>query len=293
MTSGFGVDKGADGSGTSSSDIRKIQGGLYSPGIISGCTITTSPSTMTYTVSPGVVAIKTAAGEIVLAPVPQTSVTSANGPANTTRNDIVYVQQRYPSIEGDANVVVGIGTSLPERAVKLRTYRVSAAQTNSNASVATDGIEYAIPYGTSLGKLHDWQNTYDGLISIPLLREGHGSFTLPTDRRVRFSISVCLSAAGAYGFDNSKYCEWFFLPNVQGPTINGDLVIWTTDGLHQAWATYNFEHYVDLPAGQYTTSIGCGRMVGPGQAVQHYGIDGNGYGRPGLYFLVEDIGPVA
>lgn len=302
MTVGWGVDSTVSGgvvtSGTNASDVRKVWGAIYTPGIIDGCVITRSGSAMTYTVSAGVVAIRTGQKEVVMAPVASGPVPTIAAPGSGTRIDLIYAEQRFPA-SGDSNVQVKVAqfatnaaVVLPANSVEIDRYQISAGQTNTNAAVRVGGIVYSIPYGASLGTLHHWQNTYDGLISQELLREGHGTFTLPTDRRVRFSISVTLSAQGASGFDNSKYCEWYFLPYIQGPTINGDMVIWTTDGLHQAWATYNFEHYADLPAGQYTTSIGAGRMVGPGTAIQHYGIDNAGFGRPGLYYLVQDIGPV-
>jgi hypothetical protein len=253
---------------------------------------------MTYSVAAGVAAIPTGTKEIVMAPVQATTVTAPAAPGSGTRVDLIYAVQRFPS-SGDSYVQIKVDSFakdsdafLPANAIELDRYLVTAGQTNTNAAVRLWGINYSIPYGASLGLLHQWQNTYNGLLSIPLLREGHGKFTLPTDRRVRFSISACLSAEGANGFDNSKYCEWYFLPNIQGPTVNGDPVIWTTDGLHQAWGTYNFELYLDLPAGEYTTSIGAGRMVGPGRALLHYGLDGGGFGRPGLLYRVEDDGPV-
>ncbi len=302
MSVGWGADPTVVGStvtsGTSSEDVRKVWGALYTPGIVDGCIITRSGSAMTFSVSSGVVAIKTGTNEVVMAPVEATTVTTTAAPGTGSRVDLIYAEQMLP-VSGDSTVkpkVVSFATNaavvVPANSVELDRYLISAGQTNTNSAVRVGGIIYSIPYGASLGKLHDWQNTYNGLISLPLLREGHGQFTLPTDRRVRFSISVCLSAEGASGFDNSKYCEWYFLPYIQGPTVNGDMVIWTTDGLHQAWGTYNFEHYADLPAGDYVTSIGAGRMVGPGRALQHYGLDGQGFGRPGLYFLVQDIGPV-
>lgn len=290
MVAGFGVDKGADGSGTTASDIRKIWGGIYTPGIIDGCKITTSATNMQYTVAAGVVAIGTATKETVLAPVALTTVTGAAAPASGTRTDTIYVQQRYPSIEGDANTVVGITTgSAPARSIIIGKYTVSAGQTNSNASVATTDRTFSIPYGASLGVLHSWQSPASGPLSIPLLREGFGSFTLPTDRRLRFSLSALLYAGGgASGFDNSKYTEHYFLPMLDG----GDMLIWTTPGLHQAWATYNWDYYVNVLAGTHTTGLGAGRMVGPGQASTHYGLDTNGFGRRGIYFQVEDAGPI-
>lgn len=302
MTVGWGVDSTvADGvvtSGTTSSDVRKVWGALYTPGIVDGCVVTRSGSAMTYTIASGVVAIPTGTKEAIMAPIQGTTINTLAAPATGTRVDLIYAEQRFPA-SGDSYVQVKVAhfdkdadAWMPANSIELDRYLVSAGQTNTNSAVRLHGINYSIPYGASLGTLHFWQNTFNGQLSLNLLREGHGTFTLPTDRRVRFSMSACLSSEGASGFDNSKYCEWYFLPNIQGPTVNGDMLIWTTDGLHQAWGTYNFEHSIDLPAGQYTTNIGAGRMVGPGRALLHYGADGAGFGRPGLIFRVEDYGPV-
>jgi hypothetical protein len=281
MTIGFGVDKGTNNQGTTSADIRKIFGGIYTPGIISGCTVTTNSTQ--YIVSAGVAAIKIATGEIVLAPIPAISITI---PTTGARTDIVYAKQRLPSIDGGlSDVLVGVTSgALPTQSVLLKKFSVSS----TNIPTQTGSQDYSIPYGASLGVLHKWQNTYSGPLSTTLLREGHGTISLPTDRRLRFSISALLYAEGASGFDDAKYTEHYFLPNIDG----GDFVIWTTPGLHQAWATYNFEEFINVTAGTHTVNLGSGRMVGPGRACTFYGLDGNGFGRRGVYFQVEDAGPV-
>lgn len=290
MTAGFGVDKGADGSGTNSSDIRKIFGGIYTPGIISGCEIVLSPTAMTYTVTPGVVAIQTAVGEIVLAPVAQTTVTTANGPATGTRNDIIYVQQRYPSIEGDANIVVGVGASLPARAVKLRTYNVPAGATKSNLAIASDYLDFSIPYGASLGTLHYYQHPSGIGEALPQFqRFGGGSFSIPSDRMLRFKVFAVLGSSGANGFDNSKYCEYGFIPYC---STSGDFVLWSTGGLHQAWQTHYFETTIGVPAGPVEVNLVFTKLVGPGTPVVYRGGGSDGYGRRGIEFTVEDAGPI-
>lgn len=288
MTAGFGVDKGADGSGTSSSDIRKIFGGLYTPGIISGCTVTTSATIMSYTVNAGVVAISSATGEIILAPVATTAISTPAAPGTGTRTDTVYVQQRFPSIEGDANLIVGVTSgALPARAVALNRYIISAGQTKTSSAVATGGIDYSIPYGASLGRLHYYQHTNNGVLPTDITRIGNGTFNLPTDRRVRFSMRATMNAMGASGFDNAKYCEWAFLPSVDG----NDFLIWSTPGLHQAWQTVLFDGSIDLSAGVHTVNLAMKRLIGPGVAESHYGIDSNGWIRNGIEFFVEDVGP--
>lgn len=298
MSVGWGVDSTVSGgtvtSGTNASDVRKVWGALYTPGIVDGCVVTRSGSAMTYSVASGVVAVNTGTKEIVMAPVDTTVVPTAAAPASGSRVDLLYAEQRFPA-SGDSTVQVKVASFdtnalvvVPANSVELRRYQVSAGQTNTNAAVQVGGTNYSIPYGASLGVLHTWQNTYSGLLSTALLREGHGTIDLPTDRRVRFSVSALLYADGAVGFDNSKYTEHYFLPNVDG----GDQIIWTTPGLHQAWGTYNWDTYINLAAGRHTVHLGAGRMVGPGRAATYYGLDGNGFGRKGVYFQVEDAGPV-
>jgi hypothetical protein len=38
--------------------------------------------------------------------------------------------------------------------------------------------------------------------------------------------------------------------------------------------------------------VGGTRIVGPGIALLHSGVGGDGYGRTGLTFTVEDLGPI-
>lgn len=301
MTVGWGVDATVVNnivtSGTNASDVRKVWGALYTPGIINGCSITTSGSAMSYTVSSGVVAISPTVGETIMAPVQGTTVIATAAPTSGSRVDVIYAIQRQPA-SGDSNVVISVSSFDSESVVvppaasqELARYLVSAGQTNTNAAVQIGNVKYSIPYGGTLGILHYWQNKFDGDLSVPLLREGYGTFNLPTDRLVRYTYRAVLSARNAGGFDNSKYCEYGYLFNTDRIGGSGDFVLHTTPGLHQAWATYEFNSTIVLPAGKNTVSMAGTRMVGPGTAWQHYGADGNGYGRRGGEFQVEDLGP--
>jgi hypothetical protein len=249
---------------------------------------------MTYTVNSGVVAISPVVGEVIMAPVQGATVTTAAAPGTGTRVDVVYAQQRQPA-SGDSYVVIGVvsfateaAIVMPENSQELSRFQVSAGQTNTNAAVRLGGLKYSIPYGGSLGVLHKWNNTFNGALSIPLLREGHGTFELPTDRRIKFTMTAVLSAQGASGFDNSKYCEYGWIFNLDG----GDHILHTTPGLHQAWGTYQFETVFEVPAGRHTCHVAGTRIVGPGIALLHYGVGGDGYGRRGQEFIVEDLGPI-
>jgi hypothetical protein len=252
---------------------------------------------MQYTVSSGVAAIPAATGEVYMAPVNQTTVTVPAAPGTGTRVDVIYLVQHIPS-SGDSNVAVSATTfatesavALPANSLEIDRYQTSSGQISTNASVRLGSPTFSIPYGGSLGVLHYWQNKYDGNLSRSLLREGYGTFDLPTDRLVRFTYRAVLSARDAGGFDNSKYCEYGYLFNVNTIGGSGDFVLHTTPGLHQAWATYEFNSVTTLPAGPNTVSMAGLRIVGPGDAWQHYGADGQGFGRRGGEFSVEDLGP--
>lgn len=290
MPSGWGVDptieNGIVTSGTSAEDVRKVWGALYSPGIISGCEVKTNTN-MTYTITEGVVAIKTATGQVVLSPVAATTIPTAAAPATGTRTDIVWVRQKFPSPDNNSNVVVEVGTTLPTRALMLRKFTVSAGATNTNAAVVDAARDFSIPYGASLGTLHYYQNTFSGVISNTLLREGIGTIYLPTDRLVRFTYRGVHSAQNAVRFDDARYCELAVYPSVD----NNNFELWTSGGLHQAWETVEFTTTRALTAGTHTVSYVRRREVGPGSIVQWHGWYNGNY-RRGAEFFVEDAGPI-
>lgn len=303
MTVGWGVDATVNGSGvvtsgTEAADVRKVWGALYTPGVISGCLITRSGSAMTYTISSGVAAIKVSDGQVIMSPVQGNTFTATAAPGSGTRVDVAFVEQRFPAA-GDSTVAFRVlpfaneaAIVLPPNSLEVGRFVVSAGQTNTNAAVKIGEVNYSIPYGASLGVLHQWTNQYHGpLWTGGIERQGHGTINLPTDRRLRFSIQSTLYAVGASGFSDSAYCEYGFLPNIDG----GDFVLWTTPGLHQAWATYQWSGYINASAGKHEVMYGGfhasrGATDSDGQAFQVYGTHG-GFGRTGTHFMVEDVGP--
>lgn len=291
MATGFGIEPTKSGgvitSGQTAEDTRRVWGALYTDGILRGCEVTTSGSTMTYTVAAGSVVIPYASGQVVPAPFYGGQVTLANGGASS-RTDIVWVKQNVFSEDGNSNIVLQAGPTMPStRCVEVGKFTVPAGITNTNAALRSANRRFAVPLSNGAGVIHQWVDEFTGVHNQNMLRLGHGTVNFATDRRVRMSISSCLYATGATGFSDSKYCEWFFLMNIDGV----DHIKQTTPGLHQAWATYNFEFYVNVPAGTHTFHYARGREVGPGTASTVYGTDNAGHIRLGTVFTVEDIGP--
>lgn len=287
MTTGFGVDPVVDGSGNptagmSALDVRKVFGGLFPiKGIITGGVVSTTGG-LNYTVSAGVAAIDAGSGEVVLAPIPAGTV--ATGAVTANRTDIVYAKQNYVA-DGNVEVVLGVasGTSptLPARAVALKTFTLASGITKTSDAVSSGGVDYAIPYGASLGLLHSHRNTALGTFTA-MQTFGVGTFYLPTDRRVRVNLQTNLSANGAVGFDNSKYCEVYF--NIITDGIQ--TWRWNTPGLHQSNATFGWTDMITLNKGWHT--IGYDRYkTGSGTPYHWYQATGLG----GTLFWVEDMGP--
>jgi hypothetical protein len=286
MATGFGVDPvivgGVPTSGMTSGDMQSIWGGLYSPGLVSGGAVTTSPSGLTYTVAAGVAAIPISTGKVVMAPVPAGVVTVSS--PGTTRTDIVYAQQHFVDPDGDVQVTLGAGTSLPARAVKLDSYTLGAGAGNTNAGIRTGSIDYAIPYGGSLGTLFEGVSTYNGVIaevntSIYYL---NGSFTLPTDRRLRFQFSSSISTADGDDGVRGTWVEPQFFPQLD----NVDLVTWSFRATG-SWTTrtFTYDTVSTVAAGQHTVRMR--RLISSAgrQAQLHYG-----GGQLGSTFMVEDLG---
>lgn len=293
MTTGFGIDpiKDVDGnvtSSTTSEDIRQIYGSLYTPGLISGGIVTTSPVANTISVGAGVGAFpivvdnstdpeKPQNRRTVLGPIPATADIPITPPTSGTRTDIIYAQQLTPTNDGANDVVVRVGTVLPARSVKLATFIVSSSNTTSNAYVRTGNVDYSIPYGSS-GKLFMYRKIAAGGTITTRRNILTNSFHLPTDRLVNVWLNAGLSSSGAVGFDNSKYCEAGFEIFVDDIKI----WTWTTGGLHQAWQEHHWSDIDTWKAGEHTVRVEAARFALPGTPVLR---------DRGILFVVQDVGP--
>lgn len=269
MSTSWGIDplKDANGVvtlGTSSADLRQIQGGLYSPGLISGGLVTRSASALTYTVSPGVAAFPIVTGatpQTVLGAIPSKSLTTT-APSSGSRLDMIIAEQRTVATDGDPNIDVRIATSLPPRAVLLDAYLVSSTTANTNSAVRQADIKYSVPYGASMGAIFWKRSTFSGNFTVAA-NDIIGSFYLPTDRLLTVSLTATLSAYGAIRFDDTKYCETGYDIYIDEIKRWG----WTSPGLHQATAEYHWSDVINIAAGAHTVRTVRHRAAGPGTPV--------------------------
>lgn len=292
MSTSWGIDplKDANGVvtiGTTSADLRQIQGGLYSPGLISGGLVTRSASALTYTISPGVAAFPIVTGETpqtVLGAIPNRVLTTT-APASGTRLDMIIAEQRTVTTDGDPNIDVRIVTELPPRSVLLDAYIVSNTTANTNAAVRSADIKYSIPFGAPRGlPWYTQRSTFNGTFTATKSNVINGSFYLPSDRVVDCKLSTSLNSSGAIKFDNTKYCEAAFAVYI-------DSIwkwTWTSGGLHQAMQDYHWSETLTVAQGTHTIRVERWASVGPGTPFQRYG-----QGNLGTLFEIRDVGPSA
>lgn len=293
MATGWGIDHltvNGQLSGTSSEDVRRIWAGLYSPGVVSGCGVTTSASAMTYTVAPGVAVIKIANGENVLVPVPGATLTAAPNNTGSARIDTIYVVQNMGTLN-TVSLGVAQGTPIPQYSQALAVHSATAGATTTSRSYFQGSIPYSVPYGANLGLFY--QKTDTSTANIPkgtATTIAAGSFNLMTDRKCIFAADLCVSSrrpnnTAAVGFDNTAYISLKIDVVIDGVTQ----FMFETPGLSQAWATYHCEEYVNLKSGPHTVQFkyNYGDGQGPGLVRRYYaGSDAS----TGSTFSVRDGG---
>jgi len=195
---------------------------------------------------------------------------------------MIYATQRTVAADGDPNVVLGRGTSLPARSVLLDAFIISSSNSNTNATVRQADITYSIPYGASLGLLVNKKSSFTGGFSTAAT-DVSGSFYLPTDRLIRVSLQASLSSFTAYKFDNTKYCEAVY--DVYVDSIKR--FSWSSVGLHQAWAEQHWSDTLILTKGSHTYSTTRYRDDNTGAPL------GTPVARGGAILQFQDIGPSA
>ena len=276
MTTGLGIAPTAAGVGTDALTLRKIQDALYNPGVITGLAVTQT-SGLTLKVAEGVAAVSRGAADgLVLAYAAATTVTTTAGPASGSRIDRVWIRQHDPN-QGDADNVVEVGVtqgtaatspaapSIPTGALELARFTVPAGMTATTSATRTGSVDYAIPYGGTLGLLIDYTDTDNGVT------HGSGAYTVlsssfyvPTDRVVTAKIiTTCMSCDqdGKHGTTPASLYQELL---VDGSRI----IAWEQDLPIQIAGSRMFEWSFKVQAGTHTLKYTQDRGVG--NAYMHY-----------------------
>lgn len=196
MATSFGIDptlnsSGQITSGTTSRDIRKVIGGMYTQGVLNGMNVTTSTTDLSYKISAGSAVNFISGGdgdEHVLVPgYPATIMTTAGG--TSPRVDYVYVKQNRPQVEGNSDVVYGVTNTKPadgDSRLVLKTFTVPAGMTQTSQASITGMTDYAVPRAAGGRIIMEKRDTYTGYMNARSYQATilGGTFYLPSPRRV-------------------------------------------------------------------------------------------------------------
>lgn len=304
MTTALGVQPDSNGNGVTPEVHRQIIAAQWhNAGIIDGLGVT-GRGDLRYNVAAGVaVCSKGTADGKTLAywPGGQTSAVSA-GDASNPRIDLVWITAHNPKVgDADNSVVVGVtqGTPaanpvaprLPAGCTLLRSMRVPANATATSSATAVDTVNYAIPYGASLGLLaYDDQSKInqvmnDGGKQVPHLLNRR-TITLPTDRLVELDWSGCVSDGKINeATDWISLMHWF--------KVDGKDIPYAAVELHvqRTWEQFHHNHIMTLAAGTHTIESWYEWRNGNWEVTWHYGGSANEHGGyPGSILAVWDRG---
>ena len=216
-------------SGTSSADLQRIFGAQYvTAGVLSnGGLIVSGTPRMEYSVSAGACFMWTNSAQKLgmYVPVDATTVPTDPAPSTGARVDTIYV-------DGDGGVRVAIGSTSAPSGVTIGQFTVPAGITGTSAAQKTINRRFAIPTGSSMGRLHHFHDPANGVWgNVSPMELGRGKFYLPSDRLVRFDLTWTASAEPD-GSDQRTWgvARWFV--HVRGATTTSFATNWHYQGVH-------------------------------------------------------------
>ncbi|MEX3609772.1 hypothetical protein VVR12_01830 [Rothia sp. LK2588] len=248
MATGFGIAPDQQGNGTTPEDIQAITSGEYIwGGILTGCEVKTT-SEMKYQIVTGAAVIRLDDFHKVKVPVYGQTIPTTPAPVTGSRTDIVYVKQNTPAVDGNNQVVLGVGQSLPANALELARFTVPAGATSTRQATAIGNPIYTRPVGAQFGVLHSAVDT-DGSEHAPgqVLTRGAGDFNLWTDSDVELKLSSCVSATDVGSVTADEYGSVIYKIYVD------DMLQYSWERRYdRVWESKEFSRLVTLNAGRHT-----------------------------------------
>lgn len=289
---GFGVQD-SNGIGTTAPHIRQITRYKWaSKGILGGLDVTGNSSALTYTVNSGVaVCSKGDSDGYVEAYFEGGSTPAVSGnSASYSRYDAVWITS-HDITQGDTDNLVTLGVTegtpaatpsipdIPAYATLLGAMLLPAGATSTGSATNSGNVDYAIPYGASLGILLQKQDTADSLPSADWVVRVNDTFYIPTDRMIEFSYqrSMC-----CYVAPNTN------IGSILARIILDDVTIITNEvSASGFWDTHGYTWIQKVSAGSHTVKVQDCQHAG---YQIHYLSTAEEFYTHGLVFTVTDRG---
>lgn len=308
----LGVEPDANHQGTSSHELRRIQRFLWtSPGIVSqqldrpSLSVSGCPD-LRYFVQRGTAVLArddSYADGFYLACVDNTYTEPvATADPSYPRIDTIWIRANDAKF-GDTDLTgtlsnhIEIGVTsgvakanpsepdLPARAMKLASMMLPAGATSTANATQYGDVDYAVPYGASLGILDRIAENRDLKSSssdtkAPFLSK---SFYFPTDRWVLLHAYVCVSTPNKNNGSGVAAVQFY---------LDGELYTTRKIRYSDSWVTYEPTTTIRLSAGHHTVGIAMYNEAGDGYVThyQHGDPDERGNYYSGRVLVVKDEG---
>lgn len=277
MAVSFGVP------GTGADDLRRVLGGWYNQGVVSGCVVT-GRTDLKYAIAPGVVMNYLAGGsgvgsaELVAMPIASVTVSTVAGPPTGTRTDYVCVGQ---DIAGGPieYIVLQTPPSSPGKWLVIAQFSVPAGMTRTSDATRSTSINYSTPYGSAGRYLVNKKDTFNNLIKNNNLVNLSGTFTLPTARLVEVGVTVTVDSDVSTGIYDALFANIWVDGSRKVAFSTGKIDDNYPQVHHWTWNT-------DLSAGPHTISLERYEAHDTGKIRLRYAAGGF----PGTLLVVKDMG---
>lgn len=305
MTTALGVSVDENDNGVTPLTHRMIIGSFFqNKGVIDGLAVS-GRSDLKYAVAAGVAVCSRAASDgKMLAYWPGgTTETAVNaGDPSNPRVDVIWIKaNNKPDYSSDPDNQVHVGVTqgvpsanpvkpvIPPDATEICCMRMPANATSTSAASMIWTVPYALPYGSTLGVIaENWDRRSFSWTAGQgvIVREQKVTFTLPTDRLLRFCYKCNFSAQGA---NKDSVSEWAMQFYVDGQALDHSATNMVSH--NTSWTTHETSYIAAVPAGTHTAEIG--GWFGYGSKPNfHYNDSQSGPSGTwsGRRFLIVDVG---
>ncbi|KFI57513.1 hypothetical protein BCUN_1861 [Bifidobacterium cuniculi] len=269
-TTALGVSATTDNVGVTPLTHRLILGSYFQDtGVIYGLGVT-GRSDLSYAVSAGCAVVQRAPSDGMMLAYWEGGATenrvSAGDPSNP-RIDVVWIRANnspeYPA-DPDNRVHVGVTQgvpavspvkpAIPAGCTEIGARLMPAGATSTQSTTKYETVNYALPYGANRGKIaeswlrQDFSWTAAAAVIVKMQKV---SFTLPSDRILRFDYKCNFSAQGA---TKDSISEWAMAFYVDGKVLDHSAVNFVSHAT--SWTTHETSYTAEIPAGEHTAEVG-------------------------------------
>lgn len=305
MTTALGVSVDENDNGVTPLTHRMIIGSFFqNKGVVDGLKVT-GRSDLKYAVAAGVAVCSRAASDgkmLAYWPGGTTEEAVNAGDPSNPRVDVIWIRaNNKPEYVSDADNQVHVGVTMgvpsanpvkpviPADATEICCMRMPAGATSTQSASMIWTVQYALPYGSTLGVIaENWdrRNFSWTANKCVIVREQKVTFTLPTDRLLRFTYKCNFSAQNATKDSVSEWAMQFYVDGTPLDHSATNMVSHNT-----SWTTHETSYITAVAAGTHTAEIG--GWFGFGSKPNFHYNDATGDQNAvwtGRRFLIVDVG---